>query len=135
MKNKSEATKSGKPLVTRLSIYDEPHFSIKQFEKRGSFIMVPVVGLEPTPCCQERILSPSRLPFHHTGLLKKHSYYSVLFQKKQAYFIKNFPKNWKVRKRYKKELPKRWGMWYNYKLEKYRLAKKLDPNRWGGNAR
>ena len=47
MKNKSEATKSGKPLVTRLSIYDEPHFSIKQFEKRGSFIMVPVAGLEP----------------------------------------------------------------------------------------
>ena len=29
--------------------------------------MVPVVGLEPTPCRQERILSPSRLPFHHTG--------------------------------------------------------------------
>ena len=29
--------------------------------------VVPVVGLEPTPCRQERILSPSRLPFHHTG--------------------------------------------------------------------
>ena len=29
--------------------------------------LVPVVGLEPTPCRQERILSPSRLPFHHTG--------------------------------------------------------------------
>ncbi len=32
--------------------------------------MVPVVGLEPTPCCQERILNPSRLPFHHTGISK-----------------------------------------------------------------
>ena len=31
--------------------------------------VVPVVGLEPTPCCQERILSPSRLPVHHTGVL------------------------------------------------------------------
>ena len=33
-----------------------------------TLVMVPVVGLEPTPCCQERILSPSRLPFHHTGV-------------------------------------------------------------------
>ena len=32
--------------------------------------MVPVVGLEPTRCCQQRILSPSRLPFHHTGQRK-----------------------------------------------------------------
>ena len=31
--------------------------------------MVPVVGLEPTRCCQQRILSPSRLPFRHTGTL------------------------------------------------------------------
>ena len=30
-------------------------------------IMVPVVGLEPTRCRHQRILSPSRLPFHHTG--------------------------------------------------------------------
>ena len=29
--------------------------------------MVPVVGLEPTRCRHQRILSPSRLPFHHTG--------------------------------------------------------------------
>ncbi len=28
---------------------------------------MPVVGLEPTRCCHQRILSPSRLPFHHTG--------------------------------------------------------------------
>ena len=30
-------------------------------------LLVPAVGLEPTPCRQERILSPSRLPFHHAG--------------------------------------------------------------------
>lgn len=29
--------------------------------------LVPVVGLEPTRYCYQRILSPSRLPFHHTG--------------------------------------------------------------------
>ncbi len=30
--------------------------------------VVPVVGLEPTRCRHQRILSPSRLPFHHTGM-------------------------------------------------------------------
>ena len=29
--------------------------------------MVPVVGLEPTRCLHQRILSPPRLPFQHTG--------------------------------------------------------------------
>ena len=29
--------------------------------------VVPVVGLEPTRYRYQRILSPSRLPFHHTG--------------------------------------------------------------------
>ncbi len=29
--------------------------------------LVPKVGLEPTPPCGERILSPSRLPFRHFG--------------------------------------------------------------------
>lgn len=33
-----------------------------------AFNMVPVVGLEPTRCCHQRILSPHRLPFRHTGL-------------------------------------------------------------------
>src|SRR5689334_2898751 len=28
---------------------------------------VPEVGFEPTPPCEERILSPSCLPFHHSG--------------------------------------------------------------------
>ena len=46
-----------------------PNFHINLFlrTKKGHsqecpFSMVPKVGLEPTPCCQDRILSPARLP-------------------------------------------------------------------------
>ena len=43
----------------------------KLFDKKScpngqQFFLVQVVGLEPTRCRQQRILSPSRLPFHHT---------------------------------------------------------------------
>ena len=31
-------------------------------------VLVPKVGLEPTRCHQHRILSPTRLPFHHFGM-------------------------------------------------------------------
>ena len=34
---------------------------------RVSHILVPVAGLEPARCRQRWILSPLRLPFHHTG--------------------------------------------------------------------
>lgn len=30
--------------------------------------VVPTVGLEPTRCRHQRILSPPRLPFRHAGL-------------------------------------------------------------------
>ena len=30
-------------------------------------VVVPKVGLEPTPSCEDRILSPARLPFRHFG--------------------------------------------------------------------
>ena len=30
-------------------------------------VRVPKVGLEPTPSCEDRILSPARLPFRHFG--------------------------------------------------------------------
>lgn len=33
-----------------------------------SIVLVPVKGLEPPLPCEKRILSPSRLPFRHTGL-------------------------------------------------------------------
>jgi hypothetical protein len=32
-----------------------------------SFPAIPKVGLEPTPPCGDRILSPARLPFRHFG--------------------------------------------------------------------
>ena len=41
--------------------------------------MVPKAGLEPARYRYQRILSPSRLPFHHFGMNKK--YYSIFFQK------------------------------------------------------
>ena len=31
-------------------------------------LLVPVAGLEPARCRQRWILSPLRLPFHHTGI-------------------------------------------------------------------
>ena len=40
------------------------------------FSMVPVVGLEPTRSRPRRILNPLRLPFHHTGKLKR-KYYNL----------------------------------------------------------
>ena len=48
--------------------------------------LVPVVGLEPTRYHYQRILSPSRLPFHHTGEL------SFIIQEAGAKF-KGFAKN------------------------------------------
>ncbi len=39
--------------------------------------LVPAVGLEPTRYRYQRILSPSRLPFHHTG--KHHEVYHNFF--------------------------------------------------------
>ena len=53
--------------------------------------VVPVVGLEPTPCRQERILSPSRLPFHHAGLCDMHAkHYTRLKTKIQELFLSDF---------------------------------------------
>ena len=31
------------------------------------------MGLEPTPSCEDRILSPARLPFRHFGLIAQFS--------------------------------------------------------------
>ena len=48
--------------------------------------MVPVVGVEPTRVLAQRILSPSRLPFHHTGeILWTH--YKVSFGYLQGFDI------------------------------------------------
>ena len=39
----------------------------KPLENKGFWDLVPVTGLEPVRCRQRWILSPLRLPFHHTG--------------------------------------------------------------------
>ena len=44
-------------------------YEISQTPIRGSGKLVPVGGIEPPRCCHRRILSPLRLPFHHTGVL------------------------------------------------------------------
>ncbi len=51
---------------------------------RCAFLLVPVTGLEPVRCRQRRILSPLRLPFHHTGVCL----YSIvhIFQKSKRNF-------------------------------------------------
>ena len=49
--------------------------------------MVPVTGLEPVRHRWRRILSPLRLPFHHTGILPV--YYSTSHVKYQVLFLKH----------------------------------------------
>ena len=39
----------------------------KENPRSGFSFLVPVTGLEPVRCRQRWILSPLRLPFHHTG--------------------------------------------------------------------
>ena len=48
-------------------------------------VMVPKVGLEPTRYHYQRILSPSRLPFHHFGSTRKLIHYNAIEKKKQAF--------------------------------------------------
>ena len=52
----------------KLTKKDECSYSISNAIR--TLAMVPVVGLEPTRYCYQRILSPSRLPFHHTGMVR-----------------------------------------------------------------
>ena len=69
----SSATGGSKPQFPRHVIHYCSRSSPDPMTKRKegtspSFLLVPVVGLEPTRCRHQRILSPSRLPFHHTGV-------------------------------------------------------------------
>ena len=48
-------------------------------------LLVPVVGLEPTRCCHQRILSPHRLPFRHTGLFSLRAFH--VHNSQQYYYI------------------------------------------------
>ena len=52
-------------------------FNIKKTVRKDRlFTLVPVVGLEPTRHRWQRILSPPRLPFQHTGVFTW-GYYSL----------------------------------------------------------
>ena len=42
--------------------------TIKAKSRELSTEQIPEVGVEPTPSCEDRILSPARLPFRHFGL-------------------------------------------------------------------
>ena len=46
-----------------------------------AFVLVPAAGLEPARYCYQRILSPSRLPFHHAGLYWPCILYHKTFKK------------------------------------------------------
>lgn len=60
--------------------------------KRVLLILVPEVGLEPTRYCYQWILSPSRLPFHHTGISNE-CYYIINPRKNQDVFIADLLQN------------------------------------------
>ena len=57
----------------RVGLNDLPLFFCKEKQRKSNLLvqltlsMVPKAGLEPACCCQQRILSPPRLPFHHFG--------------------------------------------------------------------
>lgn len=49
--------------------------------------MVPEAGLEPAQGCPYRILSPARLPFHHSGTVRNSiTYNSFVFNHERRIF-------------------------------------------------
>ena len=42
--------------------------------------MVPMAGLEPARYHYQRILSPPRLPFHHTGIFLQQEYDTIIVE-------------------------------------------------------
>ena len=57
------------------------------------FIMVPKVGLEPTRYHYQRILSPSRLPFHHFGISHAESLIIIVHSEKKSKHLKGLFEN------------------------------------------
>ena len=57
-----------KPYRGGLKITAGNEKSPKPLENKEFWTLVPVTGLEPVRCRQRWILSPLRLPFHHTGM-------------------------------------------------------------------
>ena len=64
-KGKTSFTKAG--LLHLDGFESASNIKKKREAEAPLFSLVPVTGLEPVRCRQRRILSPLRLPFHHTG--------------------------------------------------------------------
>ena len=60
MKNQNEPDRTGILRVNRVGTQNTTSMPKTPFS--GSFGEIPEVGLEPTPCCQDGILNPARLP-------------------------------------------------------------------------
>ena len=65
----------------------------KEGIRMDAHFLVPVVGLEPTRCRHQRILSPSRLPFHHTGVVLLSIYQAPENSKRKRIMTRQRAKN------------------------------------------
>ena len=91
-----------KPFTERFSSASLPpvrvpiYIKISAPSKKGADILVPMVGLEPTRVCPQRILSPSRLPIPSHRHIKSEVYPRILLLIKSNYVCndsKNKEKN------------------------------------------
>ena len=82
----------GQDVRRRISMGSSPVMIYKKKKEKAkafSFFLVPVTGLEPVRCRQRWILSPLRLPFHHTGRCvydqrqKPYDFYNVAAQRRR----------------------------------------------------
>ena len=71
-----------------LRAHTTPGISANEYARH----VVPVVGLEPTRCCHQRILSPHRLPFRHTGVRIAFILYYAAFVKSSVFCPQNAKK-------------------------------------------
>lgn len=71
-----------------LRAHTTPGISVNEYAR----CVVPVVGLEPTRCCHQRILSPHRLPFRHTGVRIAFILYYAAFVKSSVFCPQNAKK-------------------------------------------
>ena len=84
--------KSRCPNVLQHSGFLTPYKQKKIRAQRARIFLVPMVGLEPTRCCHQRILSPHRLPFRHTGVRIAFILYYAAFVKSSVFCPQNAKK-------------------------------------------
>ena len=81
--------KSRTPWSTRRSEYNKPRFSIKLFEKRGSFILAQWEGFEPSSRFSGYTIS-NRARYDHFDTTACHKVKPILFQKSNMNIIAGF---------------------------------------------